>query len=102
MPKDLDLVSESSFNDMPLEEAIRGSIRDLQAALNNIQLGLLTLIDHDEISVEEYGPTYSCVLDLIELAKELKQICLSFKPDGFKLKDFKPQGLEAPSNLPPQ
>ena len=52
MPKKViedDLVSESSYGDMPLEEAIRGIVRDLQGSINNLEQGLITIVDHDVI-----------------------------------------------------
>lgn len=79
-----DLVSESDYGGMPLDEAINGSIRDLQAALNNIQQGLLTIIDHDEINHDEYAIVFSLGNEMVDLAKELKDIIKSFKPTGFK------------------
>lgn len=88
MPKkeiEADLVSESDYDGEPLDQVIRGCIADFQAALNNIQQGLLTLIDHDEIKVEEYGPIWELANDLIHLSKEMKDIIKSFKPAGFKL-----------------
>jgi hypothetical protein len=45
----------------------------------------LTLIDHDEIKVEEYAPIWELANDLIHLSKEMKDIIKSFKPAGFKL-----------------
>ena len=88
MPKkeiEADLVSESDYDGEPLDQVIRGCIADFQAALNNIQQGLLTLIDHDEIKVEEYAPIWELANDLIHLSKEMKDIIKSFKPAGFKL-----------------
>jgi hypothetical protein len=87
MPKKViepDLVSESEYGDMPLEEAIRGCIRDLQGSLNNLEQGLITIVDHDEINHDEYGNVFALSNELIDLAKELKDIVKSFKPTGFK------------------
>ena len=83
--KDADLVSESDYGDIPLDQAIRESIKDLQSSLNNIELGLLQIIDGDVISVDHYAPVWSSANELIYLAKELKDIVKSFKPQGFKL-----------------
>ena len=47
MPKKViepDLVSESEYGDVPLEQAIRECIRDLQGSLNNLKQGLKLLI----------------------------------------------------------
>jgi hypothetical protein len=88
MPKkeiEPDLVSESDYDGEPLDQVIRSCIKDFQEALNNIQQGLLTMIDHDEITVEEYGPVWELANDLIALSKEMKDIIKSFKPNGFKL-----------------
>ena len=45
MPKAIedDLVSESEYENVPLEQAINESFRDLQAGLNELQV---SLIDH--------------------------------------------------------
>jgi hypothetical protein len=88
MPKkeiEPDLVSESDYDGEPLDQVIRSCIKDFQEALNNIQQGLLTMIDHDEITIEEYGPVWELANDLIALSKEMKDIIKSFKPNGFKL-----------------
>lgn len=88
MPKkeiDFDLVSESDYDGEPLDQVIRKCISDFQESLNNIQQGLLTMIDHDEITPEEYGPVWELANDLIHLSKEMKDIIKSFKPAGFKL-----------------
>lgn len=85
MSKDQDLISESDYGDIPLEIAIKDSIRDLQASLNNIQMGLLNIIDDDIIQIEQYAPVWSSANELIYLSKELKDIVKSFKPKGFKL-----------------
>ena len=87
MPKKViepDLVSESDYGDIPLEQAIRECIRDLQGSLNNLEHGLITIVDHDEIKHDEYGLVFSLSNELIHLAKELKEIVKSFKPSGFK------------------
>jgi hypothetical protein len=79
-----DLVSESEYGDVPLEQAIRGCIRDLQSSLNNLEQGLINIVDHDEINHGEYGKVYALSNEFIDLAKELKDIVKSFKPAGFK------------------
>lgn len=85
-PKEVepDLVSESSYNDIPLEQAICDCIKDLQQGLNNTQQSLLSIIAHDEISHEEYGQCYYLVREFMDIAKELLDIVKSFKPKGFK------------------
>ena len=79
-----DLVSESSYNDIPLEQAIVDCVHDLQTGLNNTQQSLLALISHDEISHEEYGQVYYLVREFMDIAKELLDIVKSFKPKGWK------------------
>ena len=79
-----DLVSESEYGDVPLEQAIRECVRDLQGSLNNLENGLITIVDHDEINHDEYGLVFNLSNELIDLAKELKDIVKSFKPAGFK------------------
>lgn len=88
MPKkevEFDLVSESDYDGEPLDQVIRSCIKDFQEALNNIQQGLLAMIDHDEITPDEYAPVWELANDLIHLSKEMKDIIKSFKPNGFKL-----------------
>lgn len=87
MPKKViepDLVSESDYGDIPLEQAIRGCVRDLQGSLNNLEQGLIRIVDHDEINHDDYGNVYALSNEFIDLAKELKDIVKSFKPSGFK------------------
>ena len=86
MPKevDLDCVSESSYNDIPLEQAINDCVKDLQEGLNNLQLALIALITHDEISHEEYGEIYFLSREFVDISKEMVSIVKSFKPAGFK------------------
>jgi len=87
MPKkevELDCVSESSYNDIPLEVAINDCVKDLQEGLNNLQSGLIALIAHDEIDHEEYGQIYYLSREYVDIAKEMVQIVKSFKPAGFK------------------
>ena len=80
-----DLVSESDYGDIPLDQAIKESVRDLQSSLNNIEQGLLAIIDHDVIEVNEYALVWELSCEGVLLAKELKNIVKSFKPKGFKL-----------------
>jgi hypothetical protein len=87
MPKKViepDLVSESDYGDIPLEQAIRGCVRDLQGSLNNLEQGLIRIVDNDEINHDDYGNVYALSNEFIDLAKELKDIVKSFKPTGFK------------------
>lgn len=87
MPKKViepDLVSESEYGDVPLEQAIRECIRDLQGSLNNLEQGLISIVDHDVINHDEYSLVFGLSNELIDLAKELKDIVKSFKPHGFK------------------
>lgn len=86
MPKDIDLdcVSESSYNDIPLEQAINDCVKDLQEGLNNLQSALIALITHDEISHEEYAEIYFLSREFVDISKEMVSIVKSFKPAGFK------------------
>lgn len=80
-----DLVSDSTYNDIPLEQAIRDSVKDLQEGLNNLQMSLISLISHDEITCEEYGEVYYLSREYVDISKELVAIVKSFKPKGFKV-----------------
>ena len=80
-----DLISESEYNDMPLDAAIKQSISNIQEGLNNVQQHLLHMIDHDEITVDEWEYGYAMGLELIDLSKELKDIMKSFKPAGARV-----------------
>ena len=79
-----DLVSESEFENVPLEQAINDSFKDLQAGLNELQVALFAIIDHDVIDHEHYGLCYESAVSFVELSKELLSIVKSFKPTGFK------------------
>lgn len=85
-PKEIepDLVSESSYHDIPLEQAICDCVKDLQQGLNNTEQSLLAIISHDEITHEEYGECYYLVREFMDIARELLDIVKSFKPRGFK------------------
>lgn len=86
MPKevDVDCVSESSYNDIPLETAIRETVKDLQSGLNELESALLAMIYHDEISHEAYGQIYYLSREYVDISKELVNIVKSFKPAGWK------------------
>lgn len=79
-----DLVSESSYNDIPLEQAINDCVKDLQEGLNNLHCALVALITHDNISHEEYGEIYFLSREYVDISKEMVSIVKSFKPAGFK------------------
>lgn len=81
---DPELVSDSTYNDIPLEQAIRDAVKDLQEGLNNLQMSLISLISHDEITPEEYGEVYYLSREYVDISKELVAIVKSFKPKGFK------------------
>jgi hypothetical protein len=81
---DLDCISESSYNDIPLEQAINDCVKDLQEGLNNLQSALIALITHDEISHDEYGEIYYLSREFVDISKEMVSIVKSFKPAGFK------------------
>jgi len=82
--QELDCVSESSYNDIPLEQAINDCVKDLQEGLNNLHCGLTALITHDEISHEEYAEIYYLSREYVDIAKEMVAIVKSFKPAGFR------------------
>jgi hypothetical protein len=86
MPKDIDLdcVSESSYNDIPLNQAIDDCVKDLQSGLNNLHGALIALICHDEITHEEFGEIYYLSREYVDIAKEMLNIVKSFKPAGYK------------------
>lgn len=84
MPKQEDkLLSESEYGDMSMEEAIRGSIRDIQQGLINVEKSLLDLIEMDVITMERFMPCYELSNELIVLSKELMEILKELKPSGF-------------------
>jgi len=86
MPKevDVDCVSESSYNDIPLEQCIRETVKDLQTGLNELESALIALIYHDEIEHEAYGQIYYLSREYVDISKELVNIVKSFKPAGWK------------------
>lgn len=84
MPKQEDkLVSESEYEGESLEDAIRGSIRDIQQGLCNVEKSMLDLIAEDVITIERYTPAYELANELIILSKELLEIMKEFKPSNF-------------------
>lgn len=82
--QEADLVSESSYNDIPLEQAINDSVKDLQEGLNNLQMALINLITHDEITNEEFSEVYYLSREYVDISKELVNIVKSFKPAGWR------------------
>lgn len=85
-----DLVSESSYNDIPLEQAINDSVKDLQEGLNNLQMALINLITHDEITNEEFSEVYYLSREYVDISKELVNIVKSFKPTGWRIPKLTP------------
>lgn len=84
MPKNEDkLLSESEYGDMSMDEAIRGSVRDITAGLINTEKALLDLIDMDVITMERFMPCYELSNELIVLTKELMEILKELRPAGF-------------------
>ena len=82
-PKENKFVSDSEHGDMPLDEAIRMSIRDIQTGLCNVEKSLLDLIGDDEITIERFSPCYELSNELIILSKELMEILKEIPPANF-------------------
>lgn len=86
MPKQQEdkLLSESEYGDgLSMEDAIKSSIRDIQAGLVNVEKALLDLIDEDVITMERFLPCYELSNELIVLSKELMEILKELKPTNF-------------------
>ena len=84
MPKQEEkLLSESEFDGMSMEEAIKGSIRDITSGLCNVEKALLDLIDMDVITMERFMPCFELGNELVVLTKELMEILKELKPAGF-------------------
>lgn len=94
-PKEIepDLVSDSTYNDIPLEQAINDAVKDLQEGLNNLQMALLSLITHDEIAHDEYAEIYYLSREYVDISKELVNIVKSFKPAGWRAPKLSPDTI---------
>ena len=84
--KDTVLLSESEIDGELLETALKRSIRDVQAGLNNCEKHLLDMIEQDEIEAESWIASHEMNVELLNLVKELIQLCKEFRPSSRALK----------------
>ena len=84
--KDTVCISESEIDGVFVEDAIKGSIRDLQAGLCEVETHLLKMIQYDEIDAKSWLASHECNVELLNLVKELIDICKEIKPSGKALK----------------
>ena len=84
--KDTVCISESEIDGVEISDAIKGSIRDLQAGLCEVETHLLKMIQYDEIDAKSWIASHECNIQLLNLVKELIDICKEIKPSGKALK----------------
>ena len=88
MPNNKDTVclSESEIDGEFVDEAIKGSIRDLQQGLCEVERHLLNMIDRDEIDASMWMASHECNVELMNIVKELISICKEIRPSSRALK----------------
>lgn len=86
MPKDVVIMSESEIDGESVEEALRGSIKNIQQGLCFVETHLMKMIESDEINAEMWLASNQCNVELKNLVLELIMICKEIKPSGKALK----------------
>ena len=79
-------LSESEIDGEFLDVAIKGSIRDLQQGLCEVERHLLNMIDKDEIDALMWVASHQVNVELLNLVKEVRPSSKSLKVarDGIK------------------
>lgn len=80
------VLSESEIDGEFVDEAIKGSIRDLQQGLCEVERHLLNMIDSDEIDAKQWMASHECNIELMNILKELISICKEIRPSSRALK----------------
>ena len=84
--KDIVCISESEIDGVEISDAIKNSIRDLQGGLCEVETHLLKMIQYDEIDAKSWLASHECNVELLNLVKELIEICKEIRPSGKALK----------------
>lgn len=86
MPKDIVIMSESEIDGESVEQALRGSIKNIQQGLCFVETHLMKMIESDEIDAEMWLASHQCNVELKNLVLELIMICKEIKPSSKSLK----------------
>ena len=84
--KDVVYMSESEIDGESVEQALRGSIRDIQTGLCEVETHLIKMIQSNEISASMWLASHECNVELKNLVLELIMICKEIKPSAKALK----------------
>ena len=84
--KDVVVMSESEIDGESVEEALRGSIRDIQAGLCEVETHLMKMINSDYVDGKMWVASHECNIELKNLVLELIMICKEIKPSAKALK----------------
>lgn len=84
--KDVVVLSESEFDGETVEQALKGSIRDIQAGLCQVEDHLMKMISKDYVDATSWIASHECNIELKNLVLELIMICKEIKPSSKALK----------------
>ena len=84
--KDVVVMSESEIDGETIEEALKGSIRDIQAGLCQVEDHLMKMIQSDYVDGKMWLASHECNIELKNLVLELLNICKEIKPSAKALK----------------
>ena len=93
--KDIVIMSESEIDGETVEEALRGSIRDIQTGLCEVEDHLMKMIKSDYIDGKLWLASHECNIELKNLVMELIVICREIRPSAKALKVAKGEIDEA-------
>ena len=80
------MISESDIDGVECDKAIKNSVSNIQAGLNNLEMSLIRLIDNDNIDPVLWLACNDCSDNLMLLCKDLQGILKEIKPSSRELK----------------
>lgn len=84
--KDIVVLSESEIDGETIEQALKGSIRDIQAGLCQVEDHLMKMINCDYVDGKMWLASHECNIELKNLVLELISICREIRPSAKALK----------------
>lgn len=84
--KDVVIMSESEIDGETVQEALKGSIRDIQAGLCQVEDHLMKMISQDYVDGTSWVASHECNIELKNLVLELIMICREIRPSAKALK----------------
>ena len=73
------MISESDIDGIDCDKAIKNSISNIQAGLNNLEMSLIRLIENDNIDPVLWIACNDCSDNLMLLCKDLQVVLLILK-----------------------